>query len=53
LRAAAKKVPPGLARVRKEIPRPGKIFASKRTISRKRAKENLRRELEDSISPEP
>jgi len=40
-----KRVPIGLARVRKELPPPGKIFKSKKTESRKRAKEKLQREL--------
>jgi hypothetical protein len=41
----SKALPPGLARVRKELPPPGKIFRSKRNESRKGAKEKLGREL--------
>jgi hypothetical protein len=44
-RSPGKKVPPGLARVRKEIPPPGKIFKSKKSDQRKRSKEELRQEL--------
>jgi len=40
----SKRVPIGLARVRKEIPPPGKIFKSKKTESRKRIREKLQRE---------
>jgi hypothetical protein len=49
LTAACKKIPPGLARVRKEIPRPGKIFESKRNVTRKRAKEKLQQELKETV----
>jgi hypothetical protein len=44
-----KRIPPALARVRKEIPRPGKIFESKMIITRKRAKEKLQQEWKKSI----
>jgi len=44
-----KRIPPALARVRKEIPRPGKIFQSKRDITHKRAKEKLQQEWKESI----
>ena len=47
--AAPKRIPPGLARVRKELPPPGKIFKSKRNISRKQAKEKLQKELKESV----
>ena len=46
---AAKKIPIGLARVRKELPPPGKIFKSKRKDSRKRAKEKLQREIDETL----
>jgi len=42
-------VPPGLARVRKEVPPPGKIFKSKKTDRRKQAKEEIRRELKETL----
>jgi len=48
LRPSSKKIPVGLARVRKEIPPPGKIFKSKKNEARKRAKEKLRRELQET-----
>ncbi len=48
LTAAPKRIPPGLARVRKEIPPPGKVFKSKRNDTRKRAKEKLQQELKES-----
>jgi len=44
-----KRIPPGLALVRKEIPPPAKIFKSKKDDSRKRAKEKLQRELKQSL----
>ena len=40
-----KKIPAGLARVRKELPPPGKMIQSKRTHRRKHAKEEMRQEL--------
>jgi hypothetical protein len=43
-----KKNPPGLARVRKEIPPPGKIFKSKKSDQRKRSKEELRNALKET-----
>jgi hypothetical protein len=53
LTAASKKpkqrIPPGLARVRKEIPPPGKIFKSKKRDPRKQAKEELCQELKESF----
>ena len=45
----AKKIPIGLARLRKEIPPPGKVFKSKKDEQRKRAKAELRRELKESF----
>jgi hypothetical protein len=45
-----RRIPLGLKRVRKAIPPPAKIFKSKNKKSRKRAKEELRRELEESLS---
>jgi hypothetical protein len=44
----SKRMPPALAKVRKELPPPGKIFKSKRDESRKRAKEELRQEIKKS-----
>ena len=44
-----KRIPPGLALVRKEIPPPAKIFKSKKDDSRKRAKEKLQREMKESL----
>jgi len=49
LNAPSKKISIGLARVRKEIPPPGKIFVSKKHEARKLAKEQLRRELKESL----
>jgi hypothetical protein len=42
-----KRIPVALARVRKELPPPGKIIRSKTTEGRQRAKERLRRELRE------
>jgi hypothetical protein len=42
-------MPPGLARVRKELPPPGKIFKSKKKDKRKHSNEELRRELLESL----
>jgi len=47
---SAKKIPVGLARVRKELPPPGKVLKSKKDALRKRAKAELRRALKASIS---
>jgi hypothetical protein len=49
LSPASKKIPIGLARVRKELPPPGKVIKSKHKDSRKRAKEKLQRELEEAL----
>lgn len=48
LKTGVKRVPPGLARVRKELPPPPKVFKSKKTETRKRLKEELRREMKES-----
>jgi hypothetical protein len=45
-------MPPGLARVRKPLPPPGRVFKSKKTDPRARAKEKLRRELKEILSRE-
>ena len=47
--AVKRKIPPGLKQVRKELPPPGKIFSSKKTERRKQAKDQLRRELKESL----
>ena len=44
---APKKIPIGLAKVRKELPPPGKILQSKKDLLRKRAKAELRREFKE------
>jgi hypothetical protein len=49
LKSSSRKVPLGLARVRKEIPPPGKVFESKKSDRRKQAKEDLRRELKETL----
>jgi hypothetical protein len=44
----SKRIPPGLAKVRKELPPPARIFKSKkdeRDESRKRSKEKLNQEF--------
>ena len=46
----AKKIPIGLAKVRKELPPPGKILRSKKDVLRKRAKSELRRELKQQLN---
>ena len=46
----AKKLPVGLARLRKALPPPGKVFKSKKDEQRKRAKDKLRRELKESFT---
>jgi hypothetical protein len=48
----SKRIPPGLARVRKELPPPGKIFKSKKDESRKRAREKLQKELKEALGRE-
>ena len=47
---AAKKIPIGLAKVRKELPPPGKILQNKKDVLRKRAKAELRRALKEQLS---
>ena len=47
---APKKIPISLAKVRKELPPPGKILQSKKDLLRKRAKAELRRELKEQSS---
>jgi len=49
LSPASKKIPIGLARVRKELPPPSKVFKSKHKDSRKRAKEKLQREIDETL----
>jgi hypothetical protein len=44
-----KRIPQGLARVRKELPPPAKIFQSKKKDNRKNWKEKLCRELQESL----
>jgi hypothetical protein len=43
------RMPRGLARVRKELPPPGKIFKSKKKDNRQQSKEKLRRQLRESL----
>jgi hypothetical protein len=47
------RIPAGLARVRKELPPPGKTFKSKKKDNRKQSKEKLRRELRESLLRNP
>jgi hypothetical protein len=47
-KAARKKIPLGLAQVRKEIPPPGKIFRSKKNERRQLRKVELRRSLKET-----
>ena len=47
---SAKKIPVGLAKVRKELPPPGKILHNKKDILRKRAKAELRREIKQQLT---
>lgn len=47
--AVKRKIPPGLKQVRKELPPPGRVFRSKKTERRKQTKEQLRRELKESL----
>jgi hypothetical protein len=46
-------MPQGLARVRKELPPPGKIFKSKKKDNRKQSRAELRRELQESFLRKP
>jgi hypothetical protein len=41
-----------LARVRKQLPPPVSVIKSKKTERRKRAKERLLRELQETLTPE-
>jgi hypothetical protein len=50
LSPATKKIPIGLAKVRKELPPPGKILQNKKDVLRKRAKATLRREIKEQLS---
>ena len=47
---SAKKIPIGLAKVRKELPPPAKILQNKKDVLRKRAKAELRREIKEQLS---
>jgi hypothetical protein len=49
-KAPPKKISPGLARVRKEVPPPSKIFRSKKNVQRQRRKAELRQELKANLS---
>ncbi len=49
MRPSAKRIPIGLAKVRKELPPPGRILKSKKDVMRKRAKAELSRELKASL----
>jgi hypothetical protein len=46
--AKPKRIPLALAKVRKELPPPAKVFKDKHKETRKRSKESLRQELKDS-----
>ena len=48
LKSRRKRIPQGLARVRKAVPPPGKVFKNKKRDTRQRAKEDLRRRLEET-----
>ena len=50
MNAPRKKIPIGLARVRKELPPPGRIIESKKAKRRKRAKDELREELKGPLT---
>ncbi len=43
------KVPLAIKRVRKEIPPPGRVSADRKKYSRKKAKEELERALEENV----
>jgi hypothetical protein len=49
LKSQRKRIPQGLARVRKAVPPPGKVFKNKKRDTRQRAKKDLRQRLEESI----
>jgi len=44
-----RRIPLGLARVRKDLPPPGPIFKSKKKDGRKQSQGELRRELQESL----
>ena len=48
LKSQRKRIPQGLARVRKAVPPPGKVFENKKRDTRQRAKEDLRQRLEET-----
>jgi hypothetical protein len=50
LSPSAKRIPIGLAKLRKELPPPGKILQSRKDLLRKRAKAELRRELKGQLN---
>jgi len=50
LSRAAKKIPIGLAKLRRELPPPGRIMKNKKDVLRKRAKAELRRALKEQLS---
>jgi hypothetical protein len=47
----SKRIPPGLAKVRKELPPPAKVFKSKKDESRKRAREKILEDLKETRWP--
>jgi hypothetical protein len=49
-RAPKKKIPIGLARLRKALPPPGKVVKSKKDVLRKRAKAELSRQLKSQLA---
>ena len=51
--AVKKRIPLGLKQVRKALPPPAKVFGSKKTERRKQAKEQLRRELKETLPLKP
>jgi hypothetical protein len=48
LKPPTKRIPPGLAKVRKQLPPPAKIFKDKKKESRKSAREKILRELKEA-----
>lgn len=53
LKSRRKRIPQGLARVRKAVPPPGKVFKNKKRDTRQRTKEDLRRRLEETTPLKP
>lgn len=53
LKSRRKRIPQGLARVRKAVPPPGKVFKNKKRDTRQRAKEDLRRRFEETTPLKP